>query len=211
MQNTLNGWLASNSQKKILLLRHGTIETGSDEKRFVGQTDLPLSDVGKRQAKYWRDCLAKVPLDHICCSDLTRCDETARIIAADRVDIEHAIELREINLGQWEGLTFARVKNRWPDAFQQRGSDLARFRPPAGESFNDLGQRVIPAFEKAVGQPGKTLLIVAHAGVIRMILCHLLGMPVKNLFRIAQDYAAMNLIDREANGYRIQLLNRLPA
>lgn len=137
--------------------------------------------------------------------------ETARIIAADHcTDVTPQAELREILLGKWDGMTFRRVKERWPDAFQKRGEDMAGFRPPGGESFLDLQQRVIPAFEQLVNQTGKRILIVAHAGVNRIILCHLLGMPLENLFRITQGCGAMNLIDRQAGRYRIASLNLLP-
>ncbi len=74
----------------------------------------------------------------------------------------------------------------------------------------DLQRRVVPVFEQAADQAGGNLLIVAHAGVNRMILCHLLGMPPQNLFRIAQDYGAMNLVGRQSNGYRIQAINLIP-
>jgi probable phosphoglycerate mutase len=69
---------------------------------------------------------------------------------------------------------------------------------------------VIPVIEAAAGRADRQILIVAHAGVNRVVLCGLLGMPVENLFRIAQGHGAMNLVDRQANGYRIASLNLLP-
>jgi alpha-ribazole phosphatase len=211
MRKVLKTWLAAGGEKKILLLRHGDIETGTAEKRFIGQTDLPLNDMGRHQARYWRDCLSDLPLEYILSSDLRRCMETAGIIAARRgLTVTPHTGLREIQLGNWDGMTFQQVRQRWPDAFQRRGMDLARFRPPEGESFLDLQQRVVPAFEQASGQTGKLVLVVAHAGVNRMILCHLLGMPVENLFRITQGCGAMNLIDRQAGRFRISALNLLP-
>jgi alpha-ribazole phosphatase len=211
MRKVLKTWLAAGGEKNILLLRHGDIETGNAEKRFIGQTDLPLNDMGRHQARYWRDCLSDLPLEYILSSDLRRCMETAGIIAARRgLTVTPHTGLREIQLGNWDGMTFQQVRQRWPDAFQRRGMDLARFRPPEGESFLDLQQRVVPVFEQASGQTGKLVLVVAHAGVNRMILCHLLGMPVENLFRITQGYGAMNLIDRQAGRFRISALNLLP-
>lgn len=211
MKNILNTWLISGHEKKILLLRHGELLGQTDEKRFIGQTDLPLNQVGRRQAQYWCKWLAGAPIAHIISSDLSRCMETARILSADRqVIVEPLASLREINLGRWDGMTFRRVRERWPDAFGLRGMERARFRPPGGESFLDLQRRVVPVFEQAVDQAGGNLLMVAHAGVNRMILCHLLGMPPQNRFRIAQGYGAMNLIGRQPNRYRIHSLNLLP-
>ena len=212
MRTILNTWLMSGREKKVLLLRHGDPLSESDERRFTGQTDPPLSHVGRRQAKCWQERLSGVPIARIISSDLSRCMETARILCADRpIIVEPLARLREINLGGWDGMTFRRVRKRWPDAFRQRGLEMARFRPPGGESFLDLQQRVVPVFEEAVDQAGGNLMIVAHAGVNRMILCHLLGIPPENLFRIDQDYGAMNLIGRHANGYRVQAINLRPA
>ena len=209
MKNILKTWLMSGREKKILLLRHGEPLSETDEKRFIGQTDLPLNHAGRLQAKCWQEWLSDVRIARIISSDLSRCMETARILCNDRPNIVKPLSgLREINLGDWDGMTFRRVRERWPDAFRQRGMQMARFRPPGGgESFLDLQQRVVPIFEKAVDQAGGNLLMVAHAGVNRMILCHLLGMPPQNLFRIAQDSGAMNLIGRQASGYQIQAIN----
>ena len=213
MSNILKTWLISGREKKILMLRHGELLSQSDEKRFIGQTDLPLSDMGRRQAQSWTKWLCGVPIERIISSDLSRCLETARIISADRpITVEPLAGLREINLGSWEGMTFRRVRDHWPDDFRRRGTELARFRPPGGgESFLDLQRRVVPVFEKAVDQAGGNLLMVAHAGVNRLILCHLLGMPPQHLFRIAQGCGAMNLIGRQRDGYRIQAMNLCPA
>jgi probable phosphoglycerate mutase len=212
MKNRLNTGLVSDREKKVLLLRHGEHLLEADEKCFIGQTDLPLSHTGRRQAQYWRTHLSDVQIDRIISSDLSRCMQTARILSAGRnIAVEVQTGLREINLGGWEGMTFRQVRERWPDAFRQRGLKMARFRPPGGgESFLDLQHRVIPVFERAVDRADGNLLMVAHAGVNRMILCHLLGMPPQNLFRIAQDYGAMNLIGRHAHGYRVHSLNLLP-
>ena len=195
----------------VFLLRHGAIQHEGAAKRFIGQTNPPLSDGGRRQARYWRSWLGEETLAGIYCSDLGRCTETAHLIArAESPPVRAMQELREIDLGQWDGLTFDRVRKHWPDAFQRRGQDIVGYRPPGGESFSDLHQRVIPAFEKMVRQTDGSLLIVAHAGVNRMILCHLLGMPVGHLFRISQSPGAMNIIERRFDDYRVHRMNLPP-
>lgn len=211
MHPTLTPWLSGDSPKKIILLRHGAIASTGADRLFIGQSDFSLSAAGRRQAQAWRKRLDGIPLAHILTSDLSRCLETSRIIASDRpAAIEPMTALREIHLGDWEGLSFDQVSRRWPDDFRQRGMDLARFRPPGGESFLDLQRRVMPVFDAAADRPGETLLVVTHAGVIRVILCHVLGMPVDHLFRIDQGLAAMNLLHRRGDGYRVQAINLLP-
>ncbi len=203
--------LHTSGRQWLFLVRHGDIQTAAKEKQFIGQTDPPLDARGVCQARFWRRWLSGVRIDHIFTSDLTRCMQTASIIGIDRsVEVVSSFALREIRLGSWEGLSFAHVRRRWPEAFRQRGRSIVRFRPPGGENFADLQRRVIPAFEKLLAHSNGNLLIVAHAGVNRVILCQLLGMPLENIFRIGQDRGCLNLIDRRPEGLRIQALNLLP-
>jgi probable phosphoglycerate mutase len=179
----------------IYLLRHGEIGSTGD-RRFIGWTDVPLNENGLRQAESWRMEFAGTPFDRILCSDLDRTRTTARIIARDReIGVQEVPDLREIHLGELEALPFSEVQERLPKTWRERGRDLFAFRPAGGESFADLQQRVLPAFENIAGEAVGNILIVAHGGVNRIILCHLLGMPPENLFRIGQDYACLNRID----------------
>jgi len=212
MRWLLTRFLSDEGEKQILLLRHGQIQSDVPEKRFIGQSDLPLSDMGRRQARYWAGILSKLTMDRVVSSDLRRCMQTARIIAEGKsVPVLPIPAFREIHLGQWEQMTFARVRAEWPDAFLRRGRDISGFRPPGGESFDDLQRRVIPAFHHEADHSARRVLVVAHAGVNRVILCHLLGMPLANLFRLQQDDGAMNLIARRTDGFRIQATNLSPA
>lgn len=207
----------------ILLLRHGEIARPAP-KAFVGRADLPLNDLGVRQAQYWGDWLADRPLSKIHASDLSRTRETTRLILERRARSERSgvvpapsvrfdPALREIDLGAWEGLTPDEVRRRYPGQWEARGRDLAAFRPPGGESFADLAARIVPVFEAlAPSSPGGTgdVLLVAHAGVIRVILCHVLGLPLADLMRLGQGYGAMNLVERGPRGYVLHGLNLRP-
>ena len=122
--------------------------------------------------------------------------------------METIAALREINLGRWEGLTQEQVQINYPDLWKHRGQDPANCRPPDGESFKDLSARVVPAFETIARQAQGNILVVAHAGVIRVILCHLLDIPLVHVFRIGQDYGALNLIDPQ--GPRVMGVNLRP-
>jgi len=194
----------------IYLLRHGSIKEDR-EKRFIGQLDLPLIEEGRKQARQWREIFAPVELEAIYCSDLQRSVETARIIAGERrLPLRIVPELREINLGEWEGMAMSSVRRDFPNEWHERGLDIAGYSPPGGESFNDLNNRVIPAYKKLAREAKGHSLIVAHAGVNRLILCHLLGMPVSNLFRLNQDYGSLNIIDPWNNLPRVSAVNILP-
>ncbi|VVS91549.1 histidine phosphatase superfamily [Desulfoluna spongiiphila] len=190
----------------IYLMRHGEIET-SGEKRYVGQKDLPLSRRGISQAKAWSARLKDIPFDRILCSGLSRTLETARIIAGSRpLPVESLAGFREINLGTWDGELMATIKKREPEAWHQRGDNLAGFRPPGGESFADLQERALPLLNRVASSARGNVLVVAHAGVNRAMLCGILGMPLGNLFSIAQDYACLNLL-RYKNTWTVKAMN----
>ncbi len=198
-------------KRKIYLLRHGEIDQ-SYRGWFVGQTDLPLTDTGEFQARFWENELCGEQFGAIYCSDLVRSQNTAKIIAALRgISIEVTPELREINLGEWDGLPVSDIKSHFPDEWRMRGENLESYRPPGGESFSDLASRVVPVFGSIVKNAEGNLLIVAHAGVNRVILCHALGMPLANLFNICQDYGCMNILELSGSSLRLKAMNILPS
>ena len=192
----------------IYLLRHGRIQNSGDPRRYIGQLDVPLDPEGIRQAERLRERLAPVEFQKIFCSDLERSRETARILAgANAGEVVVCPELREIHLGEWEGMSFAEVVRRFPEKFEARGRDIAYYRIAGGESFADCAQRMLPAYQKIVAEKADPVAIVGHAGVNRLILCHLLGMPIANLFRIVQDFACVNVIQYNGVNPQVRLIN----
>jgi len=183
-------------ERTIFLVRHGTPQLPPDnEKRYIGQTDLPLSEEGLRQAANLRAKLAGEKIGSIYCSDLLRTKQTAEIIAADRdVKIVELEGLREINLADWEGRTFTEIERLYPEDYKSRGEDIVNFRVPGGESFAECNQRVLSAFEDILQASRGNILIVGHAGINRLILCHVLGVSIRHLLEIDQDYACLCII-----------------
>jgi probable phosphoglycerate mutase len=200
--------LSESIHATIYLLRHGAVDLPENEKRYIGWQDVALSDHGLQQACAWGDRFAGTDMEAIYCSTLTRCLETARIIA-DRCGHRPLAlaELREINLGSWEGRRIETIKTLYPQAYRQRGDQIADYRPPEGESFRDLQRRVWPAFKAVTrGLRGQTL-IVTHAGVIRVLLCRLLKIPLKHLFRIGQTFGTLTTVTIGPHGYCVQAVN----
>ena len=195
----------------IYLLRHGALATGSRD-RFIGQLDLPLAPDGIAQAESLGEVLRERRIDAIYCSDLTRSQQTARIIGGQTaIAIEVRSALREISLGDWEGLSRREVAARFPEDYAARGDDLENYRVPGGESFADCRQRVLTAWQEIVRGDGQSIVIVGHAGVNRLLLCHLLARPIASLFDIAQDYGGVNVIEPGASGFCVSLINGRPA
>ena len=174
----------------VWLMRHGALAP-NPERRFVGQGDIPLSELGRRQAMAWRQFLQDIPLAAIVSSDLSRCMETAQLVKGQRdIPLIHEPAFREISLGAWEGLTRCEVEKRFPGAYAERGKDMAHFHPQGGESFADLAFRVLPAFGKLISSyAGQQLLIVSHAGSNRVIIAQYLALPLQNVLDIPQPYA----------------------
>ena len=194
----------------IYLLRHGEIESPGG-KRFIGQVDCPLSDRGRSQADFWKNWLTGKGIGSIFCSDLCRSLDTADIIArgiGGKCLVKP--ELREIHLGEWDGQSMQQIKTDHPAVWKARGEHIDTFKTPGGESFSDLYDRVVPLFRSIAVGPDGHVLIVGHAGVNRMILCSVLGMPIRNLFSIQQHYGAMNIIDNAKTGLKIVSIN-IPA
>ena len=192
---------------KVFLFRHGEVQT-EKEKIFLGRTDLPLSAKGREQADTWKARFAGRLPGRIGSSPLCRASEFARIIAVNRAkEVKTYPALSEIDLGEWDGRPMAEIRANDPASWKARGEDFAGFRPPGGESFTDLQQRVIPAFEALTAEADTNLLLVCHAGVNRVILCHLLGMPLANLFCIGQDPGCLNIVEKSRQGIRVAGIN----
>jgi probable phosphoglycerate mutase len=94
--------------------------------------------------------------------------------------------------------------------WKARGEDVAGFRPPAGESFTDVLQRVTPCIGRICSESSGPVLVVTHAGVIRVLICKALGMPISGLFRIRVDYGGLTLIDYHENEGTLIFCNMLP-
>lgn len=193
----------------IYLMRHGAIPQ-RQPRRFVGQTDHPLIAEGRAQAAAWRDVLADLPLSAVVASDLSRCLETAAIALAGRdLVVRPEPRLREIHLGDWEGLTVEEVRERFPGAYERRGCDLASCRPVGGESFADVQARAVPALAE-LADIGGNVLVVAHGGVNRTLLCHALGLDLDHLFRLGQDYCRCNILSLGPDCWRVDAVNLAP-
>lgn len=158
---------------KIILVRHGQTEWNA-LKKYQGQSDIPLNDVGKEQAARAGDYIAKNEnIEAIYCSDLSRTKETAQIIAdklglgLDPIADER---LRELFFGLWEGLTFTEVYEQYREEFNNWFNDTLNVKVPEGESFSELVDRSMAAIKEISQKHKGTVVVVTHGGVIKAIL-----------------------------------------
>jgi broad specificity phosphatase PhoE len=161
----------------VLLIRHGETDWNRDG-RWQGQTDVPLSDAGLRQAHAVADRLAGWPITAVYSSDLQRAAATAEVVAG-RHGLEPLLlsELREGSAGEFEGLRWLSLAERQPALMEsiRQGSQA----PPGGESALELANRAVPALERIVmAHQGETAAVVTHGGTLRALIGHLLGVPL---------------------------------
>jgi alpha-ribazole phosphatase len=197
------------SRTRIHLIRHGQV-VGHDQPRYNGQTDVALTDVGVEQYHSLKERFADISISACYTSDLTRCVTGADIICGQfGIDPVRRSELRELNIGVWEGLTWQEIQSGWPEEWQARLADLVNHRVPRGENLLDVQARVMPVVREIIERHcGQELLLVGHGGVNRIILLNAIGAPLENMFNIEQSYGCYNIIDYYADGRAtVKLLN----
>lgn len=196
-------------ERRIYLARHGALNILQDKKTYIGQLDVELSEKGINQARRLAITFKDVAFTEIYCSDLTRTKTTAKIIAqGHHIKPTIAKNLNEIHLGDWEGLLFDEVKKNNPEEFDKRGKDIINYCTPGGESFLECSNRVTKAFDEIISRAQGDVVIVAHAGVNRMILCSILNMPLEQLFTIPQEYGCYNIILQKEGKLSVEEINR---
>lgn len=197
------------TKTRLHLIRHGEVITAGVP-RYNGHADVALSERGKDQYRAMAERLADVPLAAVYCSDLSRCVWGAELIAHTH-DLAPRLhrELRELHIGDWEGLTWDEIKSRWPREWADRLADIVNYRVPGGESTRDLHDRAVPTLRNIIARhPGEEVLIVGHGGMNRVLLLDAMGAPLSSLFRIEQSFCCLNIIDYFADGNPVvNLLN----
>jgi len=194
-------WQAAQGEPTdTLLLRHGQTPM-SVQKRYAGRSDVPLTDVGVQQAAAAAKRLASAGLDVIVTSPLLRTVRTAQeVAAATGAPVVTDEGFRETDFGDWEGLTFAEVRERWPGEVTAwlADPDVA---PPGGESFTEVNARVTAALHRVLdARAGQTVLIVSHVTPIKTLVVAALLAPPATLYRMHLDVAALSEIDWYADG-----------
>jgi alpha-ribazole phosphatase len=194
---------------RIHLIRHGQV-VGHDQKRYNGQIDVALTDLGIEQYHHLKERLADTPISACYTSDLTRCVTGADIICEQfGIKPVRRRELRELNIGVWEGLTWQDIKANWPEEWKARLADLVNYRVPQGESLLEVEARVMPVIREIIERhQGQELLVVGHGGVNRIVLLHAIGAPLARMFNIEQNFGCYNIIDYYADDkVTVKLLN----
>ncbi|EKQ58237.1 MULTISPECIES: histidine phosphatase family protein [unclassified Clostridium] len=179
----------------VLLIRHGETEWNTLGK-FQGCTDIALSDEGIKQAKLLKDRLDG-NFDYIYSSPLSRALETSKILAEDsNKEVIVAPEIREINFGEWEGLTIKEISEKYPEIFKAWRTDKRESYICGGDaSIKNAANRASKCILDIVSKhKGKKIVIVAHGGIIKAGLIGIFEWDMTMYHKIALGNTCINLI-----------------
>lgn len=196
--------------KTIYLVRHG--ETLANRQGILqGWSNNPLDDTGRKQASALVTRAARVPLDALYTSDLIRTRETAAPLAAARgMEAKVLPGLREISFGKWDGHHLREIQEKDPDTLRdiflkpgqvdmEAEEDLAASQKRGWETFRELVDQM---------EPEGTILCVSHGGLIRLLVCQILGFPIDNMWRMSlANTAFVQVVQTADYGFRVDKLN----
>jgi broad specificity phosphatase PhoE len=180
--------------------------------RVCGRLDVGLSPAGEAQADRLAASLSSERPSALYASPVRRALETAEQLgSALRLEPRLDPRLRELDFGELDGLTYEEAAERWPELYETWMRTPTEVRFPGGESFADLKHRAIEVISGIVAaHAGETVVVVAHAGVIRALLVDWLSMPDEALFRIEQRYASVNVVEVLDGAVNVRLVNGAP-
>jgi len=163
---------------RLILIRHGDLGEGC-RGRYIGRTDTPLSPEGRRQAKALAAPLARLGEARYLRSPLLRSRETAGLALAG-VGIEIDTDLREIDFGRWEGMTFDEIAAADRVAVDRWAALEEDFAFPGGEEIRAFRGRIGAAAGRIAAVRSGTVVTFTHGGVIRLLICHFLGLEARD-------------------------------
>lgn len=180
----------------LYLIRHGETDWNV-ERRCQGFSDSPLNETGHRQAEATARHLSNIDVEAIYSSSLGRAYEMAGIIARyHEVSVEGTDALRELNQGDFEGLTLSELVEKHADFLQQWFRDPADLKIPGGESMRQLQDRAWAELEKIVTRHDSgNIVVVSHNLCNTALLCRIMKLNLADFRRIQQDVASINMVE----------------
>jgi broad specificity phosphatase PhoE len=194
---------------RLILIRHGETDWNATL-RYQGHANIPLNQQGREQAHKTGVRLARYGATALYTSDILRAAETAEIIGlVNGLKPRPMPNLREIDVGRWEGLTPEELYRRFPEHMAAFDRDPARTVRLGGESYAQLQERSLVALNDIhAAHPGDELVLaVSHGGTIRALLCHIIGLDLAHFGRLWLDNGSLTELRHGAHGWRLVRLN----
>lgn len=167
---------------RLVIVRHAQSESNK-ARFFAAATNVNLTELGREQAKKTAEYLAEYTFDRAYSSPMVRVLQTAKPILEGRdIVLEHCPDLREINGGMWEGMSYAEIDEKYPHERDLWYHSFADCVCPGGDSVCDIDRRIRVVFEKIIkDNPAKTVLVATHATPIRLITNFFLGKSLRQI------------------------------
>ena len=192
----------------VLLIRHG--QTRSNVAGYyMGWSEEDLNEVGYIQARKLASRLADLPIASIYTSPLKRAYTTASLIAEPHgLKVKPLDDLIEIKLGDWQGLHESEIARRWPELWKQSEVDPSVLTMPHGESFSQVAERAVRAFEAMIAaNRDKHTVMVTHDVVVRIVVAYVLGVAYSIYRRLKVDNASLSVVSITDSSKRLITLN----
>ncbi len=195
----------------LFLIRHGEVEDRY-HRVFGGKIDMNLSPRGQEQARLLAACLRSRSFDAIYASPMRRAQQTVAPLAEARpLSVNTVPELREVDFGEWTGLNFLEVRERFRAHAYEWLHHLERGSIPGGETARDLRARVEPVLRRLLARHlGQSVAVVCHGGIVRVLLSLLLDLPLSKMSCFEVDYASLTWVELQPHKIEVQLLNFTP-
>lgn len=199
----------SKKETKLIIVRHGQ-SVGNLTRRFLGRTDLDLTETGVKQARLTGEFLKNEQIDAAYSSPLRRALDTCREIVAFHpgLEIETEPRIAEIYAGKWENMPFTEVAENYEHDFRIWKEDIGNAVCTGGESLKDVYKRVSDALKDIVRKnAGKTVLLTSHGAAIRSMTTFISGLPVERMKELDwASNASVTIAYHGENGFRLETL-----
>ena len=192
----------------IYLVRHGQTAWNKEEV-FRGRTDVPLDVTGRKQAELVGQYFKGMEIHAVYSSPLARARETAEAIARfQNLKVEPLEAMIDMSFGNWEGHAHQEIREIDGRTYRQWVESPHLARLPGGESLDEVRARSMTALEELVrNHPGKSLVLVSHRVICKVLICAILGLDNSHFWHITQDTTAINLIQYRNGKYILSLMN----
>lgn len=193
---------------KLLLVRHGQTDWNIAG-RYQGQSDIPLNATGCEQAKRLAKRLSTETIYAVYSSDLSRAKDTAQAIAnVHQLKVQTDSRWRELNFGEWEGMTYQEMSAHSPALFEAWMMNPRHTPTPNGETLDELSKRASSAFDEIKNKhKDQTVLVVSHSGALQALLATLLGIDLNRYWRLKVSQASLSELAVYEDSVVLNLLN----
>ena len=193
---------------KLYLIRHGETDY-NNALRCQGQTDIPLNQKGIEQAEKAADFFRDIPLQAIYTSTLIRAKTTAEIIAGVKgMEVQETDALREMSFGIWENMNSKDIQKKYAKEWKDFFASPARTTIPQGESMLDVQKRAYPTVQEILDRyPEGDVAFVAHGGIIRVLMCTMLGLDLNRAWHLHVGNASITCFYYWGRSYTLDYAN----